>query len=406
MKRFTSISFLILIITVILFPTTGICEIVSPKDLNREYKEVQTKTNALQIAEAREKDLHKGVVGVKGLSDRIRRIEEKIDSKNLGRWSDKISLSGVIEVEAGYEDFDFNDPAEDDDKSSNISVATVELGVDVDIVKHVKGHVLFKYEDDEDVFVDEAIIIIDGLDVLPLYLNIGKLFVPFGYFESHFICDPLTLELGETRESAVVAGFANDMFNLSLGVFNGDVKETDGDDKHIDNFVSRAVFTLPEGSVSDLGLMAGASYISNIADSNDLQDYLGEEYGVDEIKDYIPGWSIFLSASFREIFFLEAEYVASSDGFEKADLDLEPGESFEPRAWNFELAWVFSEDLEIAARYGGSDNALEFIPKKQYGMALTYSLFNNTSLSFEYLYGAFDNDDERDAFTAQVAVEF
>jgi len=30
----------------------------------------------------------------------------------------------------------------------------------------------------------------------------------------------------------------------------------------------------------------------------------------------------------------------------------------------------------------------------------------NTSLAFEYLYGEFENDDERDQFTAQLTVEF
>ena len=62
----------------------------------------------------------------------------------LGKWADKITLSGVIEAEAYYEDYDYDDPATDDEDSSDITLATVELGVDVDIIKNVKGHVLFK----------------------------------------------------------------------------------------------------------------------------------------------------------------------------------------------------------------------------------------------------------------------
>lgn len=405
MKRFTSIVFLTLIIASILFPKTGTCEIVFPQDLNRECNEAQTNTNELVIAEAGEKDRDKGDVGVKDLSDRILRIEEKIDSKNLRTWSDKINLNGVIEVEAGYEGFDFNAPSEDDEKSTDISVATVELGVDVDIVKHVKGYILLEYEDDEDVSVDEAIITIDGLDVLPFYLNVGKLCIPFGYYESHFISDPLTIELGETKESAVVAGFSGGMFGLSLGVFNGDINKTDKDD-HIKNFVASAVFTPPEVAVTGLGLMVGASWISNIADSNGLQDYLGEEYGVNEIDHYIPGWSIFLSASFLDRFFLEYEYVAASEKFENDDLGLSPGEEFGPKAWNLDFAFAITEDLEAAIRYERSNDSHGFIPERQYGAAVTCGLFEKTSLAVEYLHGAFENNDERDVLTVQIAIEF
>ena len=343
---------------------------------------------------------------LKAVQEKTKKLEAQMKEKGLlDKWSDKITLSGAIEVEVGYEDFDYDDPAEDDEKSSDISLATVELGVDVDIVKYVKGHVLFKYEDDEDVFVDEGSISINGEDVVPLYLNAGKLYIPFGNYESHFISDPLTLELGEIRESAIVAGFANDMFDLSLGVFNGDINETDEDDDLIEKFVASAVFSLPEDTVSGLGLTAGASWISDIADSNGLQDVL-DEAGTDEIEDYIPGWSAFLSVSFLDKFFFEAEYVAATDKFENDDLGLAPGEKFEPKAWNFELAYAITEDLEAAIRYEGSNDALNIIPEKQYGAAITYGLFENTSIAVEYLHGKFENDDERNLLTAQLAIEF
>jgi len=91
------------------------------------------------------------------------------------KWFDNITLSGAIEVEAGFEDIDYNDPGIPDENSSDIAVATVEVGVDAEIVKHVSGHLLFLYEeDDTDLEVDEAIISINGEDVVPLYLNAGR----------------------------------------------------------------------------------------------------------------------------------------------------------------------------------------------------------------------------------------
>ena len=103
--------------------------------------------------------------------------------------------------------------------------------------------------------------------------------------------------------------------------------------------------------------------------------------------------------------FLEAEYVGAMDAFESSDLGLDPGEKFEPEAWNIELAWAVIEDLELAVKYEGSDDALDLIPAKRYGGAITYGLFENTSLGLEYLYGEFENDDEVTTVTGQVAVE-
>jgi hypothetical protein len=230
--------------------------------------------------------------------------------------------------------------------------------------------------------------------------------VPFGYYESHFISDPLTLELGETRESAVKVGFANDMFEISAAIFNGDINETDEDDDHIDNWVAGGIFTLPEETVAGLDLKVGASYISNIADSDGLEGALDEEFGTDEIDKYIPGWSAFLSASFREKFFFEAEYVGAMDKFENDDLGLDPGEKFKPSAWNFELAYAITEKMEIAAKYEGSSDTLNLLPETQYGAAITYGLFENTALALEYLHGEFENDDTRNLITAQLAIEF
>jgi hypothetical protein len=74
----------------------------------------------------------------------------------------------------------------------------------------------------------------------PVYLIAGRQYIPFGYFDSHFITDPATLILGETNEGALVGGyrFNGEMVDISLGAFNGRVKEIGKDDK-ISNFVGQ-----------------------------------------------------------------------------------------------------------------------------------------------------------------------
>ena len=320
-----------------------------------------------------------------------------------GKWFKNITLSGAIEVEAGFEKIDYNDPATKDEDSSDIAVATVEVGIDAEITKHVSGHILFLHEDGATTDVDEAIISIDGDDVVPLYLNAGQLYVPFGNFESHMISSPITQELGETRKSAVVAGFATDWLDICAGVFNGDIDETGQDDK-IESYVAGAVFTLPEKTISGFGLSAGASYISNIGDSNSLQEDIGG--GPVTVNDYVAGYSAFISISVLDRFFFNAEYLTAADEFLAGELSFDGGLEFKPSTLYVELAVGVIDDLEIAVRYEASDDCGDFLPEKRYGAAITYGLFKNTSLGLEYIHGEFENDDETDVVTAQLAIEF
>ncbi|MBE9530502.1 MAG: LbtU family siderophore porin, partial [Proteobacteria bacterium] len=298
--------FLTFITVSLMIPSVCVCEEMSNYELMQELNALKEKTRMLEEKlnkqereelkkePAQEGDkFHGGAEGKLGLPERIRRIEEQMEQKQegvLGKWADKITLSGVIEVEACYEDYDSDNPAtkDKDGDSSDITLATVELGVDVDIIKHVKGRVLFLWEEDdtEPVDVDEGFITLDGEDVVPLYLNVGKLYVPFGNFESHFISDPLTLELGETRESALTVGYVNEWLDFSVGAFNGDIDEI-GEDNNIESFVAGASFSVPEELISNFGITGGVSYISNIADSDGLE---GEIPG-GEIKDYVGGFN-------------------------------------------------------------------------------------------------------------------
>ena len=124
------------------------------------------------------------------------------------------------------------------------------------------------------------------------------------------------------------------------------------------------------------------------------------------IKDYVGGFNAFLSISFMDKLFLECEYLGALDEFEAGELSFDGGNEFQPETWNFELAYAATDRLELAVKYEGGDDLGDFLPEDQYGAAVRYGLFEDTSLSFEYLHGEFENDDERDLFTTQLAVEF
>lgn len=341
------------------------------------------------------------VGGVKSIEDRIRQLEESIDRGVLGdKWYDRAQISGVIEVEAEHEKDDFTDPAVEDEKTSDVDLAAVELVVNARIVDHIDGHVMIKYEED-DIFMDEGFITLSSTGTFPAYLIAGRQYIPFGNFDSHFVTDPNTLILGETNEGAVVAGyrFGGETVDISVGAFNGRAQEV-GDDDAIDSFVASVAVNPMEG------LMFGASYTSNLAGSDTFNEFVVDP---DNLDSLVGGWSAFASFEFLERFKMIGEYVGALDEFEAGELyDAADTNKRQPAAWNIELGVAIGENVEVAARYGGSDDGgAEFLPETQYGAVVNWSFFENTNLALEYLHGEFEDDtQETDSFVAQIAIEF
>lgn len=344
--------------------------------------------------------------GVKSLEDRIKQLEDAIKRQPLSdKWYDRLQISGLIEVEASHGKTDFKDSAVEDEKTSDVDLATVELGVDAKISAHVDGHVLFKYEDD-DLFVDEGFITIVGTKTIPVYLIAGRQYIPFGNYDSHFVTDPNTLVLGETNEGAVVAGyrFGGGMVDVSIGAFNGRAKKS-GKDDLIDSFVGSIVVSPIEN------IKFGASYTSNIAGSDSFSEEAPEGPMVDpdNLDSLVGGWSAFIGFEFLERFKLIGEYVGALDNFKAGEIyDAADTKERKPSAWNVELGVTIIDNLGLAVRYGGSDDGgADFLPESQYGAVLNWGFFKNTNLALEYLHGEFEDDaQETDSFVAQLAVEF
>ena len=339
--------------------------------------------------------------GVKSIEERVRELEEAAGRTVTGdRWYDRIKISGLIEVEAGYGETDVKDPTAEDEETSDVDLAAVELGVDAKIADHVDGHALIKFEDD-DVFIDEGFIALTGSESIPVYLTAGRQYIPFGNFDSFFVTDPNTLVLGETNEGAVIVGyrFLSDTIDVSAGAFNGEAQKA-GDDDAVDSFVAAVTVQPFEG------LNLGVSYTSNLAGSDSFND---EVVDPDNLDALVGAWSAFVTFEFLERFKLIGEYVGAMDNFKAGEI-YDPSDPIErqPSAWNVELGVGLTEALEVALRYGGSDDGGNtFLPETQYGAVVNWGFFDNTNLALEYLHGEFEDDyQETDSVTAQLAVEF
>ncbi len=106
-----------------------------------------------------------------------------------------VEFGGVIEVQAGWIN-DFNGVSE-----SDIRLETAEFDFEVRVTDWVTGTLIVEWDSDEDkLTVDEAFITIGDTEIFPLFLNAGRIVVPFGISTGDPVADTLAIEAFETKE--------------------------------------------------------------------------------------------------------------------------------------------------------------------------------------------------------------
>ena len=316
-----------------------------------------------------------------------------------------LRLHGLLELEA------FAEKMEGGDETSDLTLATAQVQLEVEINENIGGHVVFLYEEiegeDDTVEVDEALIHLTHPFAVfggKVGLYGGKMYVPFGKFNSHFVSDPLTLELGETNDTALYVDYLwRDLVEFKTGFFNGEV-DTVGDNNNIDSFVAAVEATPAEG------LNFGVSYISDLAESDG--ELVSGDLPGDSYRSSVAGGAAYLSASYG-MFTFEAEYLAALEKFDRAlvesNLALDEPSGLtgrRPRTWNLELALTPAAGWEVAVK---AEHAKDFLDDaRRHGIVVAHGLFRNTSLALEYLHsdGRGEGNDPVHTTTAQLAFEF
>lgn len=320
-------------------------------------------------------------------------LEEKKSAGLATLLGGQLTLSGLLEVEGGFQKTSLRSGGSE--KASDLTLATAQLGFGVTASENIGGTLTLLYEeaDDARIEVDEATI---DLNNGPWRARVGRQYLPFGVFRSHFISDPLTLELGETQATALRAGYHQKLFALDAFAFKGDAEQA-GKDDQIRDVGASLTLTPAEG------MELAASYLSDLGDSG--SELLGATY-----TRRVAGWSASAVAALGPVE-LSGEYLGAVKSFAAADLDADlNGSGDQPRAWNLEVAVYPVETVEIAARFEGSDQ-FAGQPRRQYGLVTNWGFHANASLALQYLRGEFDEpfgvgQDARDLATIQLALAF
>ncbi|MCK5718328.1 MAG: LbtU family siderophore porin [Thiomargarita sp.] len=316
-----------------------------------------------------------------------------------------VTLSGTLQVEAQYnEDYTGVD-------SSDFIVDEFSLSLEAQVHPLAKANVGFIYEEDgTPLEIDGAILTLGNENTSPIYLSVGQLYVPFGHYDSHMISDPLTLELGETREKAALLGFIQNGWYGSIYAFNGNTQE--GTESKINHYGANFGFTQ---ELEQINYDFGIDYINDIGDSNGITGVLESIAPAGDITaltdyEYVDGLSVHFSLNLANISFI-GEYVTALDEFEHIS-----SAKAEPQAWNIEAGYNFNilaKETTVAIAYQGTKEALALgLPETRILASISVGIYDNTSISMEYAqdedYAVIDGGTGEDATSVivQLALKF
>lgn len=360
----------------------------------------------LERMERRIEYLEKRVVDQdKVIKEKDRQLQEmsKRTEEDESAWFKRIELSGAVELEASH-----SDPFAGQ-STSDFVVATAELGLFVQVHDWVATEIaLLHEEDDTNLEVDVATVTIAQPDG-PWFFKGGQYYLPFGVYETNMVSDPLTLEVAESRETALEVGFEANGFSASVFGFNGTNKE--GTDNRVDNFGAAAGFA-HEGDAMSFAVTA--AYINDIGDSDNLETTIAGALGSNNVVDHVGGWALGGVAAFGP-FSVIAEYIAATDEFAANEVVFR-GVGAQPEAWHIEAAYSFTvleKETTFALSYQGTDEALAVgQPEERYMVGLSMALSEYVGVGLEW---AHDEDysvadggtgESADTVTAQLAIGF
>lgn len=337
----------------------------------------------------------------------IARLQDAADSPATaapeaggGGGPDRVQVTGLVEMEAQA-----STTFEDDDHASDLVLATVEVGIAAQVTPWVGAEVVLLYEDDGGTALD---VDVGAITLAPPHgpwaVTAGQFYLPFGTFETHMVTDPLTLELGETRESALMAGFVNGGLAAVAYGFNGE--NDPGGDDDIGSWGATLGYGVEGSGVAVAGQVG---YLSNLGDSDALQEALDPTApGRAEVGAWFAS-AVVSGGRFTVI----AEYLAAAETFAPGELD---SSRAKPHGWNLEAGVGFDlsgREATYALGVQGTADALALgLPKERILTALSLALFPDTTLSLEWAHdrdyprGQGGTGNRAETVTAQVAVAF
>jgi hypothetical protein len=303
--------------------------------------------------------------------------------------------SGIVEIETGAL------VNQSEISESDIVLATVELGYEHYLSKNLSAAFVLLHEDDdtEPAEIDQATLRIR--DVAGFDINMGRQYLPFGSYNSAMISDPLTLEIGETREAAIGVSKYIGLVTAEAFLFQGDVQTENN--AWIPDYMAKASIA----NEGDFSYSIEAYYISELANSENITAAITTPDG---LSHNVGGTGAAVGLAYGALS-VGAECLTAIKKYAAQDLG-----SAQPMACHAETSASMSlagKEGAIALGYGVTNDGLVLgLPKSRISATASILLTKYSILSVEWAmdsdYGVADGGSGQTShvLTAQMALEF
>ncbi|MFV2056315.1 MAG: LbtU family siderophore porin, partial [Thiohalomonadales bacterium] len=227
--------------------------------------------------------------------------------------------------------------------------------------------------------------------------TIGQQYLPFGFFATNLVSDPLTLALGEISDSAITVTYQN-VVNIAVYAFKGEVilaEDVPPRDNNINN-QKIANFGINFGYIftaKDITLDFGIGYINSIAEANRLTDIINlgptslppDEPGTNGagIENFIGGIASHLFIVWNNYSFI-VEHIFATDSFAAQEIKL--GKPAKPSALNIEMALSINTAMTFAVGVQQTVDSIGLdLPETRVLVGLSYALGESSQIAVELL---------------------
>lgn len=264
------------------------------------------------------------------------------------------------------------------------SWATTFMSIDYQNVPVEQG----SREPQDQVYLNRGYATIGDLNKYPIYGSIGKMYAPFGRYNSAMVTTPETESLARILDTSAVLGYFNNGLYGQAFTYN----TYQSNHNNMTNEGGAGVgYKKTDGNHP---FQIGASYITNIADSEGMRDNGAasgfEGFNVDQhdLSHDVPAYDVYGSVGFNA-FTLIGEYISATESFDANDLSYN-GTGAKPRALQAELDYtmtVQSKPTTLAFMYSQTWESLALnLPEKSYNFTASTSIWRDTIESVEYSY--------------------
>jgi len=269
----------------------------------------------------------------------------------------------LIEIESLSSKF------EEESESNSLYVAAIELKFSNELNDNASLTLQLLYEeDDTPLEVDIATIRVKALE--NTYIDAGKMYVPFAVLASSHISDPLTLEVAETRETAVLLQHQKKQFTIDTYIFS---RQQQSKNNEYGLNLSYAA--------EDSNLFFSAAYISSLLfEDPENADFIS-----------LPALSAFGQFSLGRFSF-HAETISTLESYD-GSLD-----KFQPVSFNIETRYTFENESLFALGFQTLDDA-EYLELPDTKILVSYAfppIHQIVEFKAEYSHDTLEREDAPD----------